>query len=72
MYLSYDDRKRIEQLYADNMKIEDIAKCIGVHKSAMYREVKRGKVNELDKNGRWVYNAETAQKNVKTHKQNAR
>lgn len=72
MYLSYDDRKQIEKLYADNMRIEDIAKYIGVHRTAMYREVKRGRLNELDKNGRWAYDAETAQKNVKTHKQNIR
>lgn len=70
MYLGYDDRKQIEKLYADNMRIEYIAKCIGVHRTTMYREVKRGRLNELDKNGRFVYNAEIAQRNVKTHKQN--
>lgn len=56
-YLSLQDRKKIEALYASGSKPNDIAAEIGVHLATIYRELARGYTGELDDNGRRGYNA---------------
>lgn len=65
MYLNFEDRKKIERLYSENTDIKDIAQSIGVCVSTMYREIQRGITEEMDKNGRFIYSAEKAQKRIK-------
>lgn len=47
MYLTFDDRKIIEDLYNDNMRVVDIAKIIGVSFRTVYVELRRGKIDKL-------------------------
>ena len=61
-YLTYEDRKTLEQLYADGAELSDIAKLLNVHISTIYRELARGGTGVLDKNGRIGYEAELAQR----------
>lgn len=66
-YLTYDDRKSIEALYASGVSLTDIASELGVHLATIYRELTRGGTGELDDNGRCRYSAELAQKTVQNN-----
>lgn len=72
MYLTFGDRKKIEELYNSNMSVADIAENIGVAFRTVYTELSRGRIDELNENGRPVYNAEIAQRNVKRFHSNAK
>ncbi len=63
-YLTFEDRKSIEALYAANTSLVEIASKLGVHLATVYREMTRGNTGELDKNGRSGYSADIAQKTV--------
>jgi IS30 family transposase len=63
-YLTYEDRKSIENLYKSGESLVEIASELGVHLATIYREMTRGKTGELDGNGRSGYSAEIAQKTV--------
>lgn len=63
-YITFDDRKKFEELYAANASFNDIATALGVHLATVYREFERGNTGLLDKNGRSGYNAEQAQKAI--------
>lgn len=63
-YLSYDDRKRIEQAYNSGVEISDIAASLGVNQTTIYRELKRGETGELDNNGRIGYSAAIGQQTL--------
>lgn len=63
-YLTFDDRKSLEALYAAGAALPDIAAKLGVHLATIYRELTRGGTGELDENGRIGYKAELAQKTV--------
>lgn len=63
-YITFDDRKKFEKLYAANASFNEIATALGVHLATVYREFKRGNTGLLDKNGRSGYNAEQAQKAI--------
>ncbi len=60
-YLTFENRKTLEALYAANEELTTIAAALGVHLATVYRELIRGDTGELDKNGRNGYNAELAQ-----------
>ncbi|HJB47288.1 MAG TPA: helix-turn-helix domain-containing protein [Candidatus Mediterraneibacter surreyensis] len=53
--LKFEDRKKIEALYAQGKTVDEIALIIGVHSATMYRELERGGE---------PYRAEVAQKSV--------
>lgn len=53
--LKFEDRKKIEELYAQGKTVDEIALIIGVHSATMYRELERGGE---------PYRAEVAQKSV--------
>ena len=60
-YLTFEDRKSLEALYAEGKELSEIADTLGVHLATVYRELIRGNTGELDKNGRSGYSAELAQ-----------
>lgn len=60
-YLTYEDRKSLEALYAAGAALPDIAEKLGVHLATIYRELARGCTPGLDENGRSGYAAEIAQ-----------
>ncbi len=60
-YLTFEDRKRLEELYDNGERITDIAVKLGVHHTTIYRELSRCQTGILDKNGREIYTAEDAQ-----------
>lgn len=57
-YLTFEDRKSIEALYAANTSLVEIASKLGVHLATIYREMTRGSTGELDNNGRSGYSIE--------------
>lgn len=61
--LVFSDRLMIEGLHAAGQKVTWIAMIIGVHRSTIYRELKRGWVKRLnsDRTESIVYNAQRAQ-----------
>lgn len=63
-YLTYENRKSIEAMYANGVTLADIASELGVHLATIYRELARGDTGELDANGRSGYNAELAQRAI--------
>ncbi len=63
-YLTYEDRKSLEALYATGAALPDIAGKLGVHLATIYRELTRGGTGELDGNGRNGYSAGIAQRNI--------
>ena len=60
-YITFDDRKKFEELYAANKSFADIAAALGVHLATVYREAERGNTGKLDINGRNGYSAAIAQ-----------
>lgn len=63
--LTYEDRKKLEKLYAENINFSEIALTLGVHIATIYREIKRGYTGEIDDNGNYCYSAAVAQANTK-------
>lgn len=61
-YITYEDRKHLEQLYSAGAAISDIAVTLNIHISTAYREIAKGNTGTLDENGRFGYDAEIAQK----------
>lgn len=53
--LNYEDRKKIEKMKAQGVKVIVIANTIGFHRATIYKELKRGGI---------PYQAEVAQKSV--------
>ncbi len=53
--LSYDDRRKIEQMKQEGERVAKIADIIGVHRATIYNELKRGGT---------PYRAETAQRKM--------
>lgn len=53
--LKYEDRKEIEKMKNDGVRVVVIAEKIGVHRAAIYNELKRGGT---------PYRAEVAQKTI--------
>lgn len=53
--LKYEDRKEIEKMKNDGVRVVVIAEKIGVHRSTIYNELKRGGT---------PYRAEVAQKTI--------
>ena len=41
-HLNYQDRKKIEKMLKENMRVTVIANVIGVHRATIYKELKRG------------------------------
>lgn len=61
--LNYADRKRIEEMYAADMCVAEIAEHIGCHRNTVYNELQRGFTGKLNENFKAEYSAEIAQKN---------
>lgn len=60
--LTYEDRKKLEEMYLNNERPSDIADKLGVHTATIYKELQRGDTGALDKNLRSEYSAELAQR----------
>ncbi len=68
-YLTFDQRRVIEEMYGAGARVVDIAAQIGRSAAAVYEEIKRGYTGDLDANKRPKYSAEiaqtTAQENIR-------
>lgn len=62
--ISYEDRKRFEEMYRAGASINEIGAEMGICETTVYREIRRGSTGEMDRNGRLGYSAEIAQKDV--------
>lgn len=63
--IEFEDRKVIAAMYADGVRTADIADRIGVSRTTVYAELKRGQDGvTLDKNFRPAYDPVLAQKRV--------
>ena len=60
-YLIFEDRKKIEELYAAGERPVVIASRLGVCFATIYRELKRGYTGSNDDNMRPGYSAEIAE-----------
>lgn len=63
--LTFEDRKRLEELRDKNTSISVIASELGVHLATIYREIKRGSTGEIDDKGQYRYSAAIAQANTR-------
>lgn len=61
--LTYEDRKKIEEMYSQNVRTLDIANSLGVHTATIYRELERGYTGTTDDNHRPGYSADVAEQN---------
>lgn len=61
-HLNFADRKEIERLYNAGHKVQDISESIGVSKSTLYNELRRGDTGTMDQNGRSGYSSAVAQR----------
>ena len=68
-YLTLEQRRKIEKMYAAGMRVVDIASSLKRSPAAIYEELKRGNTGKLDRYSLPQYNAEiaqaTAQKNFR-------
>lgn len=60
-YLTFDDRKCLEELYRSGERIVVIASTLGVCFATIYRELKRGYTGSNDNNMRPGYSARIAE-----------
>ena len=63
-YLTFEERKKIEEANSSGSRPCDIAKALGVHTATIYRELTRGDTGERDTASRPIYSADLAQKNI--------
>lgn len=63
-YLTLEDRQKLEALYLEGDRVQDIADRIGVHVATVYKELKRGETGRLDRNMRREYSATLAQRRL--------
>lgn len=63
-YLTLADREKLEALYLDGQRVQDIADTLGVHVATVYKELKRGDTGKLDRNMRQAYSAKLAQRHL--------
>lgn len=68
-YLTLEQHRKIEKMYAAGMRVVDIASSLKRSPAAIYEELKRGNTGKLDRYSRPQYRAEiaqaTAQKNFR-------
>lgn len=63
--IEFDDRRAIASMYAESVRVVEIADKIGVSPSTIYTELKRGQDGvTLDKNLRFKYDPVLAQTRV--------
>lgn len=64
-FLTENDRVKIECYLKQKLPVAQIAKELCVHRSTIYREIKRGQVQLVDTQLRpyWVYSSQVAQRN---------
>lgn len=63
--ITFDDRKTIAAMYGDGSVAAEIAEKVGVSRTSIYAELKRGQDGvTLDKNFRPAYDPALAQKRV--------
>lgn len=60
-YLTQEQRRKIEEMYAEGWRVLDIAARLQRSASAIYKELKRGSTGELDQQARPKYSADLAQ-----------
>lgn len=63
-YLTLTDRERLESLYLEGRRAQDIADALGVHVATIYKELKRGDTGGYDINERQEYSAKLAQRRL--------
>lgn len=64
-YLTQEQRRKIEEMYAEGWRVVDIAARLQRSASAIYKELKRGSTGELDQQARPKYSADLAQATTK-------
>lgn len=63
-YLTLEERRVIEAMYAEGAKPGEIAKRVGKCQATIYRELERGKTEETNSRFRQGYSAEVAEARV--------
>lgn len=63
-YLTLEQRREIERMYAEGERVVDIADRLHVHNTTVYRDLKRGYTGEFDGYDRPKYSADLAQATV--------
>ena len=63
-YLTLEQRREIERMYAEGERVIDIASRLKKSASAIYEELKRGYTGEVDGYARQKYSADLAQATV--------
>lgn len=57
-HINFKDRKRIEEMYNnEDLTVKAIALEIGIHRSSVYREIKKGELPELNSYMKLRYSA---------------
>jgi IS30 family transposase len=64
MKITIKERREIEKQYNNGETVMNISVRLGICRSAVYRELRRGDTGEMDQNGRRGYSADIAQKNT--------
>lgn len=61
-YRLMDDTMRgtIAEMYREGCRVPEIAAAVGMHETSVYREINRGLTDELDENGRFIYDPDKA------------
>lgn len=63
-YLTLEQRREIERMYAEGERVVDIASRLGRGVATIYEELKRGYTGEFDSYARQKYSADLAQATV--------
>lgn len=60
-FLTFDDRKKIEDLYNNGTRVAEIAQTLSRCENTIYNDLRKGLTNKIGQSGRRIYNAQQAQ-----------
>jgi IS30 family transposase len=60
-FLTFEDRKKIEELYNNGTRVAEIAQTLGRCENTIYNDLRKGLTNKMGKLGRRIYSSKQAQ-----------
>lgn len=64
-FLTFDDRKKIEDLYNNGTRVAEIAQTLSRCENTIYNDLRKGLTNKIGQFGRRIYSAQQAEESAK-------
>lgn len=64
-FLTFEDRKKIEELYNNGTRVAEIAQTLSRCENTIYNDLRKGLTNKIGQFGRRIYSAQQAEESAK-------